>query len=500
MSRNSLLIILGVVILILVMTILGIPYIHWGFVNDDFGNISHCFIKNYKNIIKYFYEGNMECLTFDSKTPWTQNFICGLYRPMSFIYYLPQAYLFKTYAYGYFLTTIMLHAINSTLIFYMLSQFANIFIAFLLASYFAFHPSLIWLGWISAQTYYWELLVLILISITLKCYLDSKKIFFYVMSCCLYLLNIYLKEATIILPIWIIAAVYTYQCEFNKSNESFFKKLKQSLIVSSGFWLVSTFYLITRALVFPIDTITSQTHTQFNFTLNLSSFLVRQKSRIFDFVTYISDLCGLRNLPENHQIIKSLLIFLIFSTVLFLFFKNSKKRILLFLMFSILIFSWPALLMQYQPRYTYMSLAFLIMLIGVLITYTNIIINCKTKAISTLLSMILISTNGLFLIKTQKHTELKLHANNAVLKELVEDHQFNNAINQNYAICFFNIHPNFATGLAPAMWLFTQKNDFPVYCYAQKPDMNELKKHTDKQILFIAWDYENSKFKILNNL
>lgn len=498
MSKNKLLIILCITILALVMIVLGIPYVHWGFVNDDFGNISHCFIKSYKDLIKFFYEGNIECLIFDSKAQWSQNFICGLYRPMSFIYYLPQAYFFKSYAYGYFLVTVLLHAINAMLIFYVLSQFANLLTAFLLALYFAFHPSLVWLGWISAQTYYWELLVLIFIALTLKSYLDTKNIFYYLTSCFLYLLNIYLKEATIILPIWIIAAVYTYQCEFHK-NQSTGNRLKQSLFIASGFWIVSIFYLITRAIIFPINTITSQSHTQFNFALNLSSFIARQKSRLFDFVTYASDLCGLRLLPQNNQLIKGFLIILILSSIFWLFFKNTKKRILLFLIFSILIFSWPALMMQYQPRYLYMSLAFLTLFFGVLITFTKNIPGCEAiKKSIIFLSITLIILNALFLTKMLKQKEFKLKTNNAAFHELTENDAFKEAVKQSSAICLFNIHPNYGVGVAPAMWLFAHKKDFPVYCYDQKPDLKDLAQLTDKRILFITWDYENSKFKIVN--
>ncbi|MBD3231333.1 hypothetical protein GF322_01590 [Candidatus Dependentiae bacterium] len=504
-NKKNQIIFFSFLIFSLILLFLGIPYTKWYFKTDDFGNIYHCFIKSYKDIIKFVYEGNIEHASHACNDLHDQHFLGGLYRPMSFIYYLPQVFLFGTNAYGYFLITIILHALNSVLLFLIFTKIISPIFSFLFTMYFAFHPTLIWLGWISAQTYFTEFLTLIFLLFFLKKYLDTNQIKFYLFSCVLFLMNIYLKEQTIVLPIWIIWATYIYKTFKLNSQKSVFTKLKVSLILSSGYWLIIFFYLFTRALIFPIRVINTNTPTSLTFALNLHSFLNRQKERFFDFVTYIADFLNLSLLPKNHQIIKGSLI-IILIIFLFILFINSKNKIIsLFLLFSILLFSWPALLIHYQPRYIYISLAFFILLIIFLLKSqksTNLFAKYK-KTIMCILSLT-ICINATYLTIQLTAKEKLLNHIKISLMNLIKKDELQNAITNNHALCFYNLPYYFRQGTAQATWMLTNKSNYPIYVYLTKPPISTIyklgynhipnPKTVNKNILYITWDYDKSEF------
>ncbi|MCG2756587.1 hypothetical protein L6269_03825 [Candidatus Dependentiae bacterium] len=428
MKNNK--IFVSTILFLIIISILGIPFYNWGFKTDDWGNLYYCNIKSYKCILNYFTQGNIENLYNPSNVDSAikiQSFLQGLFRPMSFIYYLPQYCLFSTNAYGYYLVTIAFHALNSVILFNIFTYFAPIIFAFLASLFFAFHPSLWnWLGWTSAQTYQIELFVFLISILFLKKYLDSEKLKFYLISCTLFASNLFLKEQTIVFPFWVIFAIYFYEKVQNIKNIRF------ALKISIGYWLVAIFYLITRASMFPIN---SNAGT-FNCELNLSSFFNRMGLRIFDFVTYISDMFMLTWLPKNHQIINGLIIISLAVILLFLFMHNRKKLNIIFLLFSVLIFSWPAILIQYQPRYIYISIPFFIMGIIFLFSYSNLNFNFfKNKNLYSILSVSLIIIFALFLHNKLKLREKVLNHISTSFKELINNKIIQNQIkNKNHYV------------------------------------------------------------------
>lgn len=434
----------------LTITILGLPFTNWGFKTDDFGNIYHCKINSLKDMVNFFTEGNMERFNHASNsTSDSQAFFAGLYRPVSFIYYYAQYLLFGTNPYGYFLTTVIFHALNSVLLFNIFIPIAGTLGAFLAAAFFAFHPSLWnWLGWISAQTYFIELFVLLLLILALKHYLDSKKIIFYILSCTLFALNLFLKEATIILPLWIIPAVYLY---LDKNPGSLWKSLRVSL----GYWLVVVGYVAARLSMFPL---TSNTGS-LTFEPTLASFLARMQSRVLDFVTYAVDMIGFTTLPANNRIFKGSLLLAFFALLAWLFIHNQQKKWMIFFLYSTALFSWPALLMHYQPRYIYMALPFFLLMILVGFKFYQSSYQPKIyKAVSYALCLI-IATHAYFLFD-------KLALRESVLHQVTQSFQTlaNNQTLHNRPLCFVGIPSHwFSMGTAQAMWLLTNNNSYPVY-------------------------------------
>ncbi|MHA1693718.1 MAG: hypothetical protein ACTSUG_00535, partial [Candidatus Helarchaeota archaeon] len=231
------------IIFLLVFFILGIPFTKWSFWVDGPGLIWHSQINNWKDLFNFFIDGGMTTLYNPSNyvVP-RQSFFTVRYVPFYYVFLAFQNLFFGFSAYGYFLITIFLHAINSVILFNVFYLFGNTSLAFMGGMYFAFHPSLCtWLGWIATQYYHLELLFLLLILIFLKKYLDTKNLFVYFFTCLLYLLCLFTKELLIVLPIWLLLAVYLYISYKDRVGNKFGDKVLYSFKVTLGFWFVCLF-------------------------------------------------------------------------------------------------------------------------------------------------------------------------------------------------------------------------------------------------------------------
>lgn len=527
------------ILFISVVCLLGIPFKKWGFKTDDFGNIYHCKIESIQDIPKFFYEGNMEQFNHESNhTQLPQAFFCGLYRPMSFLYYALQYFFFGTSPYCYFLLTIMIHAANAALLFYLFSFWLSFILAFFGAAFFALHPSLWnWLGWISAQTYQIELLIFLLSLIALKKSLDTNKKQYYFISLFLYACNLFLKEQTIVFPFWIIGALYFYKKkDAHSKKENIIKSLKWSL----GYWLVALSYTVCRALIFPL---TSNTST-LTFEPTWSSFITRQQARFFDFVTYATDLLGLSWLSSGNQLLKGTFLISIIIVISWLFFTSTKKSLMAFCAWSTLILSWPALLMHHQPRYLYLALPCIIamVLIGITSYHHKTYFYYAAHSGSILAMIMLFLQSGFLLTRFKQREEVLFHITHS-FEKLVQNEQI-----KHNPVCFVNLPTQwFAMGNAQAIWLLTENNAYPVYhfggnihlknreTYLQSPifDHNPISiSKTDKGFfiesedcntvwfnhdtqnqahveliipeqyqqqkpIYVTWDYQKGEFKIL---
>lgn len=469
MNGRPKIILTGLILFTLIITLLGIPFTKWGFKTDDFSNLYHTSqIKSINGIFKLFNDKSIESFCYPSGvTPPKSSFLSGLYRPISFIYYLPQYYFFGTHAYGYYLTTIIFHALNSVLLFLLFLFFVPYSLALCGALLFAFHPSLHnWLGWISAQTYQTELFALLLLVIALKKYLDTRRLRFYLIALFLYALNLWLKEATFMLPLWLIPNLYIYLKTTQAGNHTY--HIKKSILVTLGFLCISISYFVSRALVFGFEPTGNTGNLTFDFTVY--SFITRQKARIFDFISYVSDMFGLCWLPGNNHVFKGTIILGFTTMLVYLFIKNKNKNFILLLYVSTLLFSWPALLMHYQPRYIYLALPFFILAISI----------CLPKKRFTIAMLsILITCNGLFLIRQLKAREQALNIVTTSFTTLINEQPITGK-----PLYFFGLpHHWFAMCVAQAIWFLSSKDNYPVYHNGSVVEVAGFHNYLEKPIL-----------------
>lgn len=478
---------LALLLFLMIFCLLGLPFTEWGFRTDAWANVYHYIIRQWSDIGGFFTE-NLEDIGHPSngvKGP--QAFFSILYRPLLGLFYHPQYCLWGANPYGYFLVMIALHALLSVLLFYFFSQITSIGWSFFCAALYGFHPSLWdWMGWISAQSYVIEGLLFVSIIMALHRYFVTQRYWWYVISCLLFACTLFLKEMLVIFPFWLVFALHFYHSLFRSEGKtrSFFSLLPVYVRQTSGFFLGVFLYLFVRISLFPI---TRETKT-LTFEPTIASFVSRMISRVFDFITYGIDMMGLSWVP-NGVIGVKIAIFVAITTLFFYALYNStQKKLVIFLLISIPLFSWPALIMHHKGRYLYVALMFVMAIIAILSSsYRGCIVPMRRA--TTLSLMCLLGVHSLFLFGQFKNHErdfsVSTKATFALAKHIPVDRP----------LCFFAL-PNrlFGCSAAPAIKLLRNDITQPVYQYDTKDAIP--KKVFDQKPLLITWDYEKKDFYV----
>ena len=462
-------IITAITIFAAIIILLGLPYNKWGFKTDDFGNIYATKKLCSQGLKQVFGTGNIEALYAPSNSvatqASTQGFLSGLYRPFSFILYYPQYLLFGNKPYGYFLTTITIHALNSALFFFLLSYVLPWLTSLLLSLLFAFHPSLAnWLGWTSAQTYFSELLLMLLCGIFLFQAIKNKQFLWYLGSLACFFAALFTKETTIVLPFLLTAGALLYN--------------KKLLSYTSGFWGITAGYFVTRAYVMGLNSNVST----FTATPTLNGYLKKLSGRFFDAITYIADLFLLTGLPRNHQVIKGLLIASISASLCYLFWKSAQKKHLLFLTFCLASFSWPILLIHYQARYIYLLLP-LSLFIAALCWKSSAITLETRKFLSkagTVTGALLVLCNLHYMKSSLKSREYVFGSTVQAFNDLLQTDVIKNK-STHQPIAFVGLPDHwFPLANAQAVWLMNGKDNFPVYNFGPSVNLSWQRSYLDK--------------------
>jgi len=555
--------ILSIILFVVIFCILGLPFTQWGFLHDDFGVILHSHLPSFSSILTLFSEPGMSSVVQpDNFTVPDQSFFATLYRPVSYILYALQMKAFGFLPYGYFLVMIFFHALNSVLLFNLFALYFPIFISFLAALFFGFHLSYWdWMGWVAGQMHVINFTLILLIIVLFKKYLDNHEVWImkpslssdvasagrqvqddkkwtYFLALFLFLISLFTRETALILPLWLMLALMLY-----KPNKSYLWYLKQTC----WFWFIDIFYLVMRMLAHPIKT----SGTDIKVILNPIDFILNFKNRFFDLVTFGADIANLSWLSGGNRLLKGSLIFLFFSFLIFLFYKNKQKKIMLFCLLSMSMFMWPAILRYYSSRYLYKTLPFFIifLIIGILHSrYTTE----QSKAFFIKLFYIVLTAitccNIALLAKHMRYREQMLHKTSQAFDQLAQD-LMNNPSIKNRALCFIALpYDIFPTGVAQALRMRgvpeTQKiyYDNSTFVWSTKPitknyisvtqahnklcltssdisawfiPYNKLTamgtitgtsscicydfdtQYQEKNLLFIMWDFEQHKFVIL---
>jgi hypothetical protein len=287
------------------------------------------------------------------------------------------------------------------------------------------------------------------------------------LGCLLYILNLLLKEQTIFLPLWLVGAFYIY-------GKSFWQSVK----LSAGFWITTGCYLWWRLQLFPL---TTQTGT-LTFQPTWHSFITRFSSRFYDAVSYLNEFLGFSWIPLQHQWIKGTVILATLALLSILFVKNHHKKYVLFLLCSIPLFSWPAIIMHFQPRYIYMALP-------LMIAAAAFLIDSAHQWIKIALG-IFIMWNAVFLVHHLAQREKILHMITGAFSDIVA-----NPITTKKSLCFVN-PPScwFDQGTAQAVWLLRHDGSKPVFQVASTTLPSNI---TQENPLLVIWDQNSSKFMVL---
>jgi len=455
--KNYKKIMLSVLIFTIVLAILGLPYGAWGFINDDYGFILYSKIQRLPEIFRFFGAHDIgEAFNPPNYSHITRSFFSVMYRPMQFVLFGLETYFLGIQPYRLLLLIISFHALISVALFNLFTYFFGYTLAFFGALFFALHPSFAhWGGVFTTQIYIVDALYLFGSLFLLKKYLESDRMGYYFFSCTVCLLGVFAKETLIVMPVWVCLAGAMYR-SYVLEHLDFYKNILFGLRLSIGYWCSSILYLMARAHLFPMATRGGA--SSMGFSLTLASFFARQRERVGDFMSYVCDIVYVGLIPSGNRLLKGTLVLIIVALLVYPFFVKRKKMLLAFLSASMMLFTWPALLLYYQPRYLYIGLPFFFLIVLFAMQFYYIRCGRSKYVMIACLSILLVTKSTAFMYK-QKSKERVLHTIISAFQELSKKEEI-----KKRAICFVGLPMHwFGSGNAQAVQLFGKSAALPVY-------------------------------------
>ncbi len=454
-------------IFITVATIFLIPFNPWHFDIDDCGMIWSSRFTNFQEfyaLITKSCDGN--ALYFPSN--YLKNLgdcrplfgsLHSFFRPLTLVFFGSQYHFFGANPYPYFFIMIIFHALNTALLFNIVYSFYPSYLwAAWAALFFGFHMSYWgWMGWIAAQPYTISLFFLMLATICFMRYLKTRLIRYNLGTCIFYGLAVFLFEFTFVFPIFICSLWFIYPL-----------KLK-TIRKTTGLWLTALFFLIIRHMICPTSTQASA-----NIFTSIKKFCAWLLTRKADYLSFIVDLGNISCIPPGNQILKGSIITMLSGLFFYGFIKTRHKRLVLFCLFNMGLFLWPAILKQYTLRYLYYALPFYSCILLVLIDPIKFCkqegplpachseLDSRLRTFSFLLTIIywlIVIGNAYFIMQRITNREKDLQVKTTAIQNLVANKRI-----QDRALCFVAIPRGpFASGLAQNLWMLGIDQNIPIF-------------------------------------
>lgn len=249
------------ILLVIVPFCVFLNSLYSGFVYDDIGVIEeNFFIRSLQNLPKLF---SKEYFRLANELS---------YRPVVTLSYFLDYAVWRLNPFGYHLTNVILHTINSVLLYTLLLRLIRLrSVAFFPAMLFSIHPCVT--EAVNAISYREDIFAALFIFLSCLCLTVSKKKVYYALSLLSYLISLFSKETAIVMPLFILlywilfmrkypASLPVIQNEVtpfpsvirSNSNQSFSiiksNHAKNFVNYYLGYLLISLFYLIIRFVVF----------------------------------------------------------------------------------------------------------------------------------------------------------------------------------------------------------------------------------------------------------
>lgn len=497
---------------ILLFSIIFLVYLvycpEWFFDGEDYGIIFRAAqAAGLKDYLDFFIHGNMcnSCPAFFIDRPENLIPINTYYRPLWQIVDALRFAFFGLQPYAYFITGIAVHALNATLVMYVIHVITkNLPLSFVCSLFFAFHPLLHgWLGKIDMQQHQFTLLLILLALIFFLKSLHHPTKLILLSAYLLYLASLLMRETFIVLPFmllgifWLITdqALLTFYvipasergsrtfilayfldslfrgndivaAKVNRTQSTMHKlgNLILGCCTIAGIYIVmrtvNCWYLAgTQQNLFPINIISLPhnicAHAK-HFLFFLYDFFW---SQWFALGTY--EFFCVHNVLFIYRIIKIVFI----ATVATLCITNTHKKLLFFCLCSILTLLWPLLIISYGGyRYFYETLPLCALGLAVLIQFSTITRQALVRRCIYVVLCFCISMNGLRVIssmraimQTPQHITMALRT----FKNMQGTKYLNTPL-----FIFNSPSPLIATGLIQAVQLYNISNAKPLYFFA----------------------------------
>ena len=452
--------IISILIFLLIFILLGLPYKNWWFFGaDDFHALFEGYkIKTWKDLLYCFYDGNIAKGAGPSnyiQPTGPSTFFSTFYRPLYLVYFGIQYWLFGSYAYPYFLVNVFFHAINTVILFNIFTKLINYIPAILLSLFFALHPQIAYrFGAIVNLHYYINLILMLLSVLAFKNFLDNKKWFYYFVATILFILSLFTRETSVVLPAIIFFGTYLYQNKFGKIGiKSFLKQFTETLQLTAGYWLSSIGFLSLRLYLYPIKF--SEQKSSVSILSKIKPLIIE---KIPEFKVFIYDMFGLSWLPWGHKTIRGIIIVTLFSLMTWLFIKNKKKIHIIYFFLSTFLLLWPSLLGHYNPRYIYEAYPLIFLGFIFLFKYSKINLNPIKKPALALFGVYILFF-GFFLTENFSRREKKYNIMRLATENLIQNPEI-----KNRALCFFGYPADmFGQQNADIFWILLNNPSLPMY-------------------------------------
>ncbi len=222
---------LSIVLFAVAFTLFGFCVKENWFREDDLGQIIYGLIKKPSDIPRVFSADERDFTVPANYSRSKANFISGFMRPIKNIFFSVIYYFFKLDIRAYYLFHVALHALTAVLLFYILSLWMSLTLAFLAGLLFAFYPQVsTWLPWIAATHTTLMTLFLLLSILFYRYYFLArnslfKKYTYYFLSGFMFLLALLSRESVIFFPLWMFfgACVFSYDAQY--ATKSIFAKI-----------------------------------------------------------------------------------------------------------------------------------------------------------------------------------------------------------------------------------------------------------------------------------
>jgi len=441
-----------------------VPYHDWRFFDDDYA-YAHVKNENIASEIKSYFSDNPNDRPFlpsNMRDDMKWSFFGVMYRPLTLVMYAAESYLFGPHnPHAYFLLSMAMHAACAVLIFFLFCLLVPLWYAFFGALCFAFYPIMgEFVGRLCMQAYSVSLLCVGLSVMLLKKYIDERTWWPYIASVLLFLLPLFMHEAIIVYPLWLVMVLPFY---FSGVSFPGLPDVRHALVLSVPYFLVVAFNLTMRLLAYPLAMGSEYT------VFNPSNFLARLKFRFFDFISLMIDATGLSSIPGGNRLRKGMALIFVLGVFVAIFVRSRRKREVILLALGFPIFTWPAFAMHHQARYLYLGIPFLLAANLVGMSSFSAIKNWKDRAVAASAKfafLALIVSGGVYGAMSTKARQQRYIAVDNALRELA----LNPAI-RDKPLCFVGVpkewfaHP----GIAQAIWIHRGDDSMPVY---HDPQMN----------------------------
>lgn len=450
--------IITIILFLGIILFFGLPFTSWWFFGaDDYGGVLIGYkATTWHDLLNFFYDGHINNSFGNGPTnsTWLNErppFFGTYYRPLYCVFLTLQYWLFGSYAYPYFLCNVVFHAFNTALLFLIFSQLTNLLPAILAALLFAAHPQIAYrFGAIVNFHYYVNTALALLIFLAFKKYLDTDKQRYNIAACTLFMISLFTRESSIVLPGIAMLGVYAYTNDYIQLTiKNFFRQFYVALKKTAGLWLVSFAFLALRLFLYPFGTPTASQQNSF------VSFITK---KIPELKVFIFDLFNLSWLPWGRPLMRGTILCTCLALFALFFWNNNRKLYVLASFAAGFLMLWPALMGPYSPRYFYEAHPFF--LAGFIMCcsfYNGTLIRFK-KVLLTLLTCLVIFEIGFVL-----HSFARRSTKHGLLAQATYELVANPAI-KNRALCFIG-HPTdgFADQNAAIFWILLNDLSIPIF-------------------------------------